>query len=165
MGEFILGVIASLLAAALFPALSDAMSQVIVRWLSWLPVRSKVKLSGDWESSWHVQSGRFPEKVTCSSLSVNQFGRRFYARFKVGSVDFYAHGEIDAGRYVTGLWKDKTEGGYHGAFQFVIDPNSRDMGGLWIGFSTSGVVKQGVWEWHRNVAQQSAASDARNART
>lgn len=149
MGQFLLGVLASLLAAAAFPAVANLTSQLLVRTLSWVPLRTKVDLSGAWTSTWHVQSDRFPEKVTCESLVVNQLGRRFYARFKVGNVDFYAHGEIDGGRYVTGLWKDKTEGGYHGAFQLVIDLSSRDMSGLWLGFSTSGMVKSGVWEWRR----------------
>lgn len=149
MGQFFLGVVASLVAAAIFPSLSDGLFRVLLRVFSWLPVPRKVNLGGPWESTWYVDSTRFPNKVSCRNVVVKQLRNRFYARLKVDNVDFYAHGEIDSGRYVTGVWKDNTEGGYHGSFQFIIDPSTRDMDGLWIGYSTKGTVKQGRWEWHR----------------
>lgn len=149
MMDFFVGVLASLLAALIFPSLMEFISQMMVRYLEWLPFRKKVDLKGKWESEWSVESDRFPKKVKCTNTNVNQLGNRFYTTFKVGDADFYAYGEIDSGRYLTGYWKDKSEGGYHGTFQLIIDPVSRNMNGLWIGYSTKGIVKHGEWEWHR----------------
>lgn len=149
VGTFFLGVVSSIAATAIFPSLSDGMSVLVARLFSWVPTSTRANVRGKWTSTWHVQSGRFPPQVTCSDVKVKQLGRRFYARFKVGNVNFHAYGNIDSGRYVTGFWKDDTQGGYHGSFQLIIDPDSRDMTGLWIGYSMSGTIKHGAWEWHR----------------
>ena len=155
MVAFFLGVVSSLLAAAIFPIISSVGSQIFVFVFSWVAFPTRANVSGAWESTWYVESDRFPKRVTCSRCVIRQLGSRFYSRFSVGSVDFFAVGKIEDDRYLTGTWRDKTEGGYHGSFQLIIDPNSRDMAGLWIGFSTSGVVKHGVWEWHR-IAQKTS---------
>ena len=80
-------------------------------------------------------------------MRVRQFGNRVFIRFKNEALEFFARGRIDGGRYLTGTWQDETEGGYHGAFQLIIDPKTRDMSGRWIGYSTQGVVKEGLWLW------------------
>jgi hypothetical protein len=64
-------------------------------------------------------------------------------------MNFMAKGVIDGGRYLTGTWSDRKQGGYHGAFQLIIDPKTRNMSGTWIGYSMSGVVKHGSWIWTR----------------
>lgn len=143
------GIVGSLLATFLFPALQDACAATIARLIGWLPFRKRGSLSGLWTGKWHVESARYPPVVTDDQVTVRQFGNRFYARFSTGPLDCYLVGRIDAGRYITGTWYDEADGGYHGAFQFVIDPTTRDFRGRWIGFSTSGEIKTGLWEWTR----------------
>ena len=150
--EFFLGVCASLLAAALFPTISDVGSALLARLFGWLPLQGKTNLSSTtWRATFHVQSERLPPQVTDEEVIVRQFGNRVFVRFKTGPLEFFARGVIDSGRYVTGTWHDKTQGGYHGAFQLIIDPITRNMAGKWIGYSTHGAVKEGLWEWTRNT--------------
>lgn len=144
-------VIAAAIAAALFPAVTAVGTRLLVHLFGWLPITGKVDLSGKWSSTWRVVSDRFPSDVTDNEASIRQLGNRIFVRFKNENMEFLAIGVIDSGRYVTGTWTDKIKGGYHGAFQMVIDPKTREMAGLWIGYSASGFVKSGKWEWTRKV--------------
>jgi hypothetical protein len=144
------GIVGSLLATFLFPSLQDACATVITRLIGWLPFRKRGSLSGLWTAHWYVNSKRYPPVVTEDLVVVRHLGNRFYARFSTGTLACYLVGRIDAGRYITGTWYDEADGGYHGAFQFVIDPTTRDFEGKWIGFSTSGEVKHGRWKWVRS---------------
>lgn len=148
--SFVVGLIASVAATFLFPALQNAVAAGIVRVLGWLPFRQRASFAGNWKATWYVESNRYPPQVIDDSVLIRQFGKRIYAKFKAGKLDCYLVGTIDDGRYITGTWYDETQGGYHGAFQFVIDPSTKDFSGRWIGFSTTGVVKGGSWEWERN---------------
>lgn len=148
-----LGVIGSLLAAAFFPGMQSLAASAIVRRIGWLPFGQPALLGGLWTVTWHVQSDRYAPSETDESVQVRQLGKRVYARFRTrGGEWWYVVGTIDGGRYVTGTWYDATQGGYHGAFQLIIDPGSHDMAGLWIGFSRGGIVKSGAFEWKRRVA-------------
>lgn len=158
--EFLLGVCASLIAAALFPPISEIGCGLLAKVFGWLPVQSKTNLSAcTWRSTWHVQSTHFPPEVTDEAVKIRQLGNRVFMKFKNGSLEFVARGVIDNGRYVTGTWRDRTEDGYHGAFQLVIDPATKNMSGKWIGFSTQDFVKEGLWVWTRN-AQPIISPDA-----
>lgn len=147
--SLLLGVVGSLLATFIFPSLQDGFATAISRIIGWLPFRKRRSLSGTWKGVWHVESKRYPPAVTDDFAQVRQFGDRFYARFSTGPLDCYLVGTIDAGRYITGTWYDEADGGYHGAFQFIIDPTTRNFRGKWIGFSTNGEVKHGLLEWER----------------
>lgn len=146
---FIVGVAASYFFAFTFPGVARAFSAVFVRVFGWVPWRSNLDVSGKWQSIWHVQSSRYPEEVVCEELKLHQLGKKVFGRFKIEGTDFIFLGEIDAQRYLTGSWKDKTKSGYHGAFQLIVDPKNKNMNGTWIGFSTSGIVKNGDWIWKR----------------
>jgi hypothetical protein len=149
--SFFLGVGSSIVAATLFPPLTDIASSLIAKLFGWLPVQGKTNLSNcTWKTKFEVDSARFPKEVIDDEVKVRQFGNRVFISFKTASLDFLARGIIDSGRYVTGTWQDKVQGGYHGAFQLIIDPVSRNMSGRWIGYSTQGTVKQGQWIWTRN---------------
>lgn len=149
--SFVGGVVTSLVAAALFPAVAEVLGSCFAKLFGWLPVKGRTNLSNcAWRTTFHVQSSRFPAEVTDENVKVRQFGKRVFIKFKTASLDFLARGVIDSGRYVTGTWQDRIEGGYHGAFQLIIDPVNRNMAGKWIGYSTSGVVKEGEWIWIRN---------------
>jgi hypothetical protein len=150
MSEFLLGVVASLLAAVMFPAVAVFGRFLLASAFGWLPIGRKINLNGAWRSTWHVSSPRFPPFVTDSKTRVRQFGSNFFANFEAQGVDMVASGIVDSGRYVTGTWKDRIEGGYHGSFQLIIDPfDKKKMSGTWIGFSSTGVVKNGAWEWEK----------------
>ncbi len=147
MTAFLLGVIASLFAAALFPAFAELGSNILVRMVGWLPLKGKTNLSGKWTSIWHVDSPRFPPENPDEDAEIRQLGNRIYMQHNADGIMFRASGKIDSGRYVTGVWFDETDGGYHGAFQLVIDPKTRNMDGEWVGYSTEGFVKHGKWVW------------------
>jgi len=160
MSQFILGVVASLLAASLFPAIAEIASATLARMIGWLPLKGKTNLSGTWSSTWHVQSERFPPTVTDRCSKIRQLGNRVYIQHNAQGIKFRANGTIDSGRYVTGVWFDETDGGYHGAFQLVIDPQTRNMAGQWVGYSTTGVVKNGQWVWVRQPPNPAVNTDA-----
>lgn len=143
---FVLGIVASLFAAAIFPRLQGTAWYLIARWFDWVPFGQRSRIGGTWKVAWHVESERYEPVEIDPAVHIRQLGNRVYAKFRAGKIDCYLRGEIDAGRYVTGTWYDATEGGYHGAFQLIIDPSTREMSGLWIGFSTTGVVKSGKFE-------------------
>lgn len=149
--DFVLGVSASLVAAALFPVIADFLGALLAKLFGWLPVQGKTDLSNcTWRSVWHVESQRFSPQVIDEAVRIRQLGNRVFMKFKNGSLDFQARGVIDSGRFVTGTWRDKVEGGYHGAFQLIIDPVTRNMSGRWVGYSTQGFVKENLWVWTRN---------------
>lgn len=160
MTAFILGVIASLLAAALFPSLAEMGSAILVRMIGWLPLKRKTNLSGIWASTWYVDSPRFPTSVTDDSSEIRQLGNRVYMQHNADGIKFQANGKIDGGRYITGVWLDETDGGYHGAFQLIIDPKTRNMSGEWVGYSTEGFVKHGKWEWVQKRPSQAVNTAA-----
>jgi hypothetical protein len=147
MDEFFLGVVTSLIAASLFPTIAEIGSTILVRAIGWFPLKGKINLSGTWSSTWHVNSTRFPASVTDDSSDIKQLGNRVYMQHRANGIRFRANGKIDGGRYITGVWYDETNGGYHGAFQLVIDPITRNMSGEWVGYSTEGIVKHGKWTW------------------
>jgi hypothetical protein len=160
MTEFILGVIASLLAATLFPVIAEMGSALLVRMIGWLPLKGKTNLSGTWSSTWHVDSPRFPPSVTDDNSEIHQLWNRVYMQHNADGIKFHANGKIDSGRYVTGVWFDETDGGYHGAFQLIIDPKTRNMSGEWVGYSTTGIVKHGKWVWVQKRPNPSVNTDA-----
>lgn len=148
--SLVLGVLGSIIAAALFPGLQAAAIQGIIRVAGWLPLRQPALFSGTWHVVWEVESPRYEREQVDPSVQLRQLGRRVFATVRAKQAQFDITGIIDGGRYVTGTWRDRTEGGYHGAFQLVVDPSTRDMRGTWIGYSTGGSVKSGRFLWTRN---------------
>jgi hypothetical protein len=149
--NFVLGVLGSLVAAAMFPRIATALGAMLALWFGWLPFGRSRDVAGVWKVAWHVESPRYAPVEVDEAVTVRQFRKRMYAKFRAGRIDCYVSGEIDGGRYVTGRWYDATEGGYHGVFQLIIDPDTSEMLGLRIGFSMSGIVKSGRFEWTRVV--------------
>src|SRR5262245_44780665 len=115
-----IGMIGSLIAAALFPGIQTWSMSVLTRLIGWIPRRRGAFFGGRWEVEWHVESFRYAPIELDRSVRLHQLGNRLYAKFRAGGIDCYLIGTVDAGRYVTGTWYDATEGGYHGAFQLVI---------------------------------------------
>lgn len=150
--SFVIGVLGSLVATFLFPAMQDVALATFIRLFGWLPVRRNASFAGQWKATWYVDSPRYPPEVIDDNVSVRQLGKRLYAKFRAGKLDCYLVGTIED-RYITGTWYDERRGGYHGAFQFIVDLSTLNFGGLWIGYSTSGVVKYGKWEWERKETQ------------
>jgi len=129
---------------------------VMVRLFGWLPIRGRTNLSGTWFSAWQVESERFPAEVTDEQALIRQFGNRVFVKFRNEQMQFIARGIIDGGRYVTGTWSDRFQGGYHGAFQLIIDPKNRNLSGIWVGYSMTGMVKHGSWVWNRTAPDYKA---------
>jgi hypothetical protein len=151
---FVFGVLSSLVAAACYPRLAGLGTSVLAKLFGWLPIKGRADLTNcTWTTTFEVESTRFPKEVTDDQVKIRQFGNRVFIKFHAANLEFFAEGVIDGGRYLTGNWRDRIEGGYHGAFQLIIDPVSRNMAGRWIGYSSGGVVKQGIWVWTRKTPQ------------
>ena len=108
-----------------------------------------INLKGNWSSTWYVESEKFSKENTDNNSVIRQIGKHVYLEHNTGQIKFNAKGKIEGGRYVTGVWYDQTESGYHGAFQLIIDPLSKNMDGQWLGYSSTGIVKNGRWVWER----------------
>lgn len=152
VGTLVVGVIGSLVASFLYPPLWDRSVALLVRLVGWVPFRRRPRFAGLWKSTWEVDSSSYPSPVIDERVEIHQLGRRIYAKSRAGHFDFYLVGTVDGGRYITGTWFDETHGGYHGAFQFVVDPATGNFKGVWIGYSKTGVVKHGEWTWERQHA-------------
>ncbi len=97
------------------------------------------------------ESENFPDKLIDREAFVRQIGYRWYAKFHAQGKGFDCHllGRIEQGRYITGTWYDDTDIGYHGAFQFMIDPSTGNFRGKWVGWSIKGFIKSGDMIWER----------------
>lgn len=127
---------------------------VLVKRLSWIPVRSWfrlkiVDLEGEWMQHWQIQnSSNFPESTDRhSSAKIWQLGVYCYAEFHSGGRKYVIFGRVK-NAYITGTWHDKSDDiGYYGAFQLWIR-DSRSLSGTWLGFSKTRVeVVSHAWEW------------------
>lgn len=155
----LLGVLASVVAAFVFPVINDLLVAVVARVFGWLPLGRKRSLSGQWKAAWTVESDRYEPRVVDHEVVVRQVGKRIYAKFRDGNMDCYLVGTIESG-IITGKWYNEQVNGYHGAFQFIIDPRGNRFSGKWIGFSTSRIVKHGDWEWEKKSTPLAADGPA-----
>ena len=153
MVEFFIGIAASLTATLLYPTFLENLIAFLVRFLGISFARKKMNLAGSYISTWEVTSKRYEESSTDKYAYIIQLGNRIYMHLDAEGISYIANGIIDEGRYVTGVWHDETVGGYHGAFQLVIDPVTKNMSGEWIGYSTEGIIKHGKWIWDKQIIQ------------
>src|SRR5689334_20566292 len=100
--SFVIGVLGSVVAAALFPGLQGGLFAILARWFGWLPFGRPLRLDGLWKVTWHVESSRYAAIEVDEAVTIRQLGRRLYAKFRAGRIDCYLDAQIDGGRYVTG---------------------------------------------------------------
>jgi len=141
----LLGVIGSLIAAALFPFLTDKIAMLLAAWpfFASLTFRADNDFSGNWHCKWFVQSNRYDSEMIDPAVKIRQISNRVFIIFYTNNSSYYANGKIDSGKFITGVWYERTSSGYHGAFQLIVDPETKNLSGQWIGFSTEGIVKNG----------------------
>lgn len=113
------------------------------------------RLTGIWRSRYHYRSeGRAEEFVGEHYLVLNQQRNRLTAKslpHTTGStmtLDLITDASV-----VTGTWRETTSptgyyrgAVYHGTIQMVVDPSSRRMHGMWLGFSRKFSINSGRWE-------------------
>jgi hypothetical protein len=130
------------------PFVEDKTLGLIVRKLG-STKRTKQSLAGDWIHMWSVESSNYPP-LNGSPVSISQLRNHISAKFEESGRTYCVSGEVSQGSYVTGTWYDESDGStYHGAFQLKIHPKDESMKGKWIGFSNSGEIKVGSWDWQR----------------
>ncbi len=151
VGTLALGIIGSLIASFLYPPAFDRFAALLVKVLGWFPTRHAPRFAGVWKSIWEVNSPSYSSPSIDEHVVIRQLGKRIYAKSRAGKSHYFLIGTVDEGRYITGTWFDETQGGYHGAFQFVVNPATGNFDGLWIGFSKTGIVKHGLWTWERKT--------------
>ncbi|CAK6716980.1 hypothetical protein [Vibrio harveyi] len=147
--------IAFLLALSIKLLLDLRLAVYAVKYLHFLPVRSLFRenpplLKGNWHQTWDVESEKFSQTDSTSSLSkIRQFGHYCYSEFESGSATYVLFARIDRDQ-VIGEWFDKKDPlGYSGSLHLIIHSSSK-MDGMWIGNSKTVVkVKSGTWAWHK----------------
>ncbi|SMD01154.1 helix-turn-helix domain-containing protein [Lentzea albidocapillata] len=113
------------------------------------------RLTGIWLSRYHYRSeGRNEEFVGEHYLVLRRQKNRLTAQslpHTTGSsmtLDLITDASV-----VTGTWRETTSpigyyrgAVYHGTLQMVVDPSSRRMHGMWLGFSRKFSINTGRWE-------------------
>ncbi len=108
-------------------------------------------LAGTWSLTWVVESDRF-ELLNQHRLELIQVGDRvlgeYQAHHKMGrgaQIPVSFDGTLKD-HYLTGRWSAH---GYEGGFQLHIDKDWKSMIGRWIGPSSGGPIKTGLYQWLR----------------
>ena len=152
---FILGIPASMIASlALGPAMTIICGFRIVKILS--KIRKKIFSDADfdvpWKQVWYVQSESFPTENP-SALKIYRFMHLIAGEADMttalGSKTGYRIIAVLSANKITGKWMDPRDGGYYGAFQANLSPTREEALGMWVGFSKTGVIKCGKWDWHK----------------
>lgn len=113
------------------------------------------RLTGIWLSRYYYRSeGRDEEFVGEHYLVLRQQKNRLTAQslpHTTGStmtLDLITEASV-----ITGTWRETTSptgyyrgAVYHGTIQLVVDPSSRRMHGMWLGFSRKFSINSGRWE-------------------
>jgi len=142
----IVGILGSIIASAIAPAIFDKIAvSMALRFF-----RTNASFHGDWTCKWTVKSSRYDAEMIDSAATIRQFMNWIKIEFYAHSSIYVAEGKIESGKYVTGVWRESTTSGYHGAFQMIIDPETKNLSGMWIGYSTSGIVKNGSITLNKN---------------
>jgi hypothetical protein len=88
----LVGILGSLIAAALFPGLQAAAVGAMVRAFGWLPFRQPALLQGTWSVVWGVDSPRYEREQPDPAVQVKQLGRRVYATVKAKQATLISSG-------------------------------------------------------------------------
>lgn len=133
------------------------LAHVLIKYVSWLPIRSltrekPISIRGKWHQSWKNEetSKNFEEEADrTSTTTVKQFGQYCYAEFYSGGRVYVMFGRIN-GTTLIGEWYDrKMETGYFGAFQLNIN-DDQNMTGKWIGHSkNTTLIRSSDWKWKK----------------
>ena len=122
---------------------------VLAKVLGGIVPRGPRNVQGLWQAKYIYFTRDGVERVEHHLLELQQFGKYARGCNLVGKKHWYnVSGRLENEIYLTGSWRNTSEGDlFHGAFQFVVNPEGDEMKGLWIGFNTDHKVKHGPWEW------------------
>ena len=137
------GVIAFTIALILKSLLDLKIAYVLVKYMSFLPVRSIFRenppiIKGTWEIKWeHGGSEKFSSDTDRHGhTTINQLSNYIYFEFYSQQIKYGFFGSIKS-NYISGDWFDlKDKNGYFGTFQLEI-VNQNELKGLWLGYSKS----------------------------
>lgn len=135
------------------------LAHILIKYISWLPIRSitrekPISIKGNWHQSWTNEdaSESFKEdSERTSNTLIKQFGQYCYAEFYSGDRVYVMFGRV-SGTTLIGEWYDKEmESGYFGAFQLNIH-DEKNMTGKWIGHSKKEtLIRSNDWKWKRLI--------------
>ena len=137
------GTVSFLVMLILKSLLDLKMAHLLVKYLSFIPVRNifrerPPKLSGNWEILWgHGGSERYSSDIDRHGHpEIKQLGSYIYFEFYSQQIKYSFFGCIQSG-YVLGDWFDtRDKNGYFGVFQLEII-SSNELKGSWLGHSKS----------------------------
>lgn len=130
--------------------LQEPVSEFLARSLKGRFVKQKRGISGVWECCY-----RYPSKGNYhyerQLMKIKQSGSKIYGEnITFESHDHIITGDIKDSLFLTGRWKNITEGDiWVGTYQFVLSTNGNEMAGKWLGFNSENKVQQGPWYWEK----------------
>lgn len=99
---------------------------------------------------WHVESSHF-DQANPSELKIYRFlhliaGEATQSTATGAPYSFRILAVLDR-NLISGKWMDPLINGYYGTFQLMLSHTRDSAKGMWVGFSSTGVVKGGEWTW------------------
>ena len=127
------------------PMLEAITGAFVVSLLGWIPQPGR-EFKGLWLVTWAGESENFPG-TNRDVIYISHFWKfvTFRANFPSsrGEQTYEFFGRW-AGNALSGRWYDtKSTRGYHGTFHIVLQQDCRLAQGQWLGFSSSGYVRNG----------------------
>jgi hypothetical protein len=155
---WIAGAVASAFIGLVFTVLfQDRLSIILVNVLRgvWVGDRRR-SISGDWFTYYAV----VPDRATSSSaaepsgsievIRLSQVGNRVAGVNTSRSRDYQILAVLRDDSYLTGTWRDFSEGRYHwGGFQLWWLDNGRGLVGKFVGKDSRNHINHGIWLWAR----------------
>lgn len=127
--------------------LEDKITSVLSRIMGGLAPKSSRRITGLWYSVFWYNGVDGTVKRRTHLLSFRSVGSRVTATTVTGPGTVYRlSAKVNSGSYLTGTWENATSDNlYHGACQFVIQPEGELLVGRWIGWNKRHTVGCGPW--------------------
>jgi hypothetical protein len=110
--------------------------------------------AGLWASVYEYHSTSRDAKFTgVHQVRIEQDGDRLTVRSVPSAPSSLTMSLVIDGRVITGTWSEITDPGghyagarFHGALQFLADPDGRRLAGRWVGFGKHETINTGRWD-------------------
>jgi hypothetical protein len=125
-------------------------------------IKPKINLNGIWKATFTISKDDGEKSYTEIIRIKSGLGRvygsiepdeRNYAELKdhMEAKPLRIKGELLDNRYLTGFWYHPIQTNRtQGTFQMILYPDTKEMRGLWMGYSVSGnIIEGGEWVWKK----------------
>lgn len=143
-GQILVGAILALTLRILF---EDQFTLFLSKYFGGLTPKRSRRIVGLWYSAfWYYGIDKVVHQHT-HVLAFRMVGNRVTATTVAGpNIKYQMFGKLTSSTYITGTWENATsENIYHGACQFVVQPEGKVLTGRWLGWNKDQVVATGPW--------------------